>query len=423
MHLKETNVNKHGLDSFVAPLSQQLLPLAINEDSQQIAIPCLFMRGGSSRGGFFLASDLPSDPVERDAVLLAAYGSPDVRQIDGIGGADPLTSKAAIVSRSERDDADLEYTFCQIDLARAQVSTGGNCGNMLAAVGPFGVLRGLIKSEDGQNCVRIFTTNTGQIVQACFEVKGGAPCVDGSTVVPGVPGSGAMIAIDFGDCAGSVSGKLLPTGNATDTIIIDGKEIKVSLIDAATPFVFVNAKDIDGDASASPEVIEADKMLMNRLEQIRGWAATVLGIVNRPEDAVLVSPNMPRVIMISQPMSYSSNIISTDAAEMDLTVRQIAMQKPHKALAVTGAVCTAVACQTPGSIVAQQLGVISDGVVRLGHPSGVLSVSSHVETVNGELKIHKAAVNRTARLIMAGMIFVARSKLLNITKLLSTSVK
>lgn len=391
-------------------LSSQTLPLAISHDSEQLAIPCLFMRGGSSRGGFFLNTDLPTDTQERDAVLLAAYGSPDMRQIDGIGGADPLTSKAAIVARSSRPDADLEYTFCQVDLSRAQVSTGGNCGNMLAAVGPFGVLRGLIKPSEGLNRVRIYTTNTNQVVQACFEVKDGAPCVEGATLVPGVPGSGANIAIDFGDCAGSLSGKLLPTGNASDWIMIDGKSVEVSLIDAATPFAYVRAEDIGADASAMPETIASNSEVMDRLEQVRGWAATVLGIVDEPRKAIKVSPNVPRVIMISKPQSYSNGSIEIAADDMDICVRQLAMQKPHKALAVTGAVCTAVACQVPGSIVERELSARKQGVTRLGHPSGILSVSSRVEQSHEGLKIFEAAVNRTARLLMAGVVFVSRAK-------------
>lgn len=391
-------------------LTKQTLPLAISHDAEQVAIPCLFMRGGSSRGGFFVANDLPVDTLARDAFLLAAYGSPDSRQIDGIGGADPLTSKAAIVARSKRPDADLEYTFCQVDLTRAKVSTGGNCGNMLAAVGPFGILRGLIAPKEGINRIRIYTTNTDQVVQACFEVKNGAPCVDGTTIVPGVPGSGANIAIDFGDCAGSMSGKLLPTGNAVDSINIDGVAVEVTLVDAATPFAYVRAQDIGGDASSLPDAIVSDVQLMNRLEQVRGWAATVLGIVDDPSEAIHVSPNVPRVIMVSKPQSYVNGSISVDQSEMDICVRQLAMQKPHKALAVTGAVCTAVACQIPGSIVARELGSRQEGVIRLGHPSGVLSVSSRVEQVSEGLKIREAAVNRTARLLMAGVVFVSRSK-------------
>ncbi|NGM89090.1 methylitaconate delta2-delta3-isomerase [Parapusillimonas sp. SGNA-6] len=380
------------------------------DDPEQLNLPCLYMRGGSSKGGFFLETDLPSDPIERDAVLLAAYGSPDVRQIDGIGAADPLTSKAAIVARSNRADADVEYTFCQVDLTRAKVSTGGNCGNMLAAVGPFAVWRGLIQAHEGENRVRIFTTNTGQVVEASFAVKGGVPCVEGSTLVPGVPGSGATVAIDFGDCAGSVSGRLLPTGHAVDMINIDDREVPVSLVDAATPFVYVVAEDIDGDATAAPDAMQNDRRLMDRLEQVRGWAATVLGFVDSPHEARDVSPNVPRVIMVSSPKDYVAGDTLIQAQEINLCVRQLTMQKPHKALAVTGAVCTSVACRIPGTVVNLQMRGSTEQDIRLGHPSGVLSVDSRVDETPSGLKVRKAAVNRTARLIMAGKLFVPQQK-------------
>ncbi|AWP80986.1 MULTISPECIES: 2-methylaconitate cis-trans isomerase PrpF family protein [Bordetella] len=386
-------------------------PLCVTADPEQLSLPCLYMRGGSSKGGFFLAADLPADPLERDATLLAAYGSPDARQIDGIGGADPLTSKAAIVARSGRPDADVEYTFCQVDLTRAQVSTGGNCGNMLAAVGPYAVLRGLIPAREGQNRVRIYTTNTKQVVEASFAVRAGVPCVEGPTVVPGVPGSGATVAIDFGDCAGSVSGALLPTGQAADAIEIDGRPVRVSLIDAATPFVYVVAEDIGGDATATPQDIQNDSALMDRLEQARGWAAVTLGLVDDARKARETSPNVPRVMMISAPRDYVAGDTPIKAADINLCVRQLAMQKPHKALAVTGAVCTAIACRIPGSVVQEQLRGDTGSEIRLGHPSGALSVDSQVEQTPAGPRVRKAALNRTARLIMAGQLFIAREKI------------
>lgn len=394
-----------------------LAPPFIN-DPEQLAIPCLFMRGGSSRGGFFLESELPSDPLDRAAALLGIYGSPDARQIDGIGGSDPLTSKAAIVARSARDDADLDYTFCQVDINRPKVSTGGNCGNMLSAVAPYGILRGLIPAHEGENTVRVYTTNTDQVVTVRFQVKNGVPCVNGETIVPGVPGTGSTIAIDFGDCAGSVSGKLLPTGQAKDEIRIGDRSVSVSLVDAATPFVFVNAEDVDGRATATPEEIQSDLGLMDRLEAVRGWAATVLGLVAEPDQARMATPNMPRVIMVSRPQSYRAGETSVDADEIDLCVRQLAMQKPHKALAVTGAVCTAVASQVPGTVVQQCLRPGAGKDMLLGHPSGILSVSSDIANADGQLRIMGAAINRTARLLMAGVVYVPHQKIAAIKNIL-----
>jgi 2-methylaconitate cis-trans-isomerase PrpF len=376
-------------------------------DPEQTAIRCLFMRGGSSRGGVFLADELPEDPIDRAATLLACYGSPDHRQIDGIGGSDPLTSKAAVVARSKRADADLDYTFYQIGIDRAQVSTGGNCGNMLAAVGPFGILRGLIRPSEPETAIRIFTTNTGQVVTARIQVGDGFPRVNGDARVAGVPGTGSSIAIDFGDCAGSVSGKLLPTGRARDRIRAGGHEVEVSFIDAATPFVFVPAAAFGASGIESPAEIAANAPLMTALEEVRGWAAQILGLVDDPAKAQAVTPNMPRVIMIAPPADYVGSEGAVSAGEIDLCVRQLAMQKPHNTLAVTGAVCTAVAAKVPDSVV-QELARDNPNRTRLGHPAGMLSVTAKVVSDGSGLKVLSAAIERTARLIMAGDLFVAR---------------
>ena len=380
-----------------------------------IAIPCAFMRGGSSRGGFFLDEDLPADVAERDAMLLAAYGSPDSRQIDGIGGADPLTSKAAVVRRSDRPDADVEYTFYQVGIERPTVSTGGNCGNMLAAVGPFAIRRGLVQAVEPETIVRIYTTNTKQIVTARVPVRDEEPICEGNCTIAGVPDSGAAIRLDFGNCGGSVSGKLLPTGREKNRITLGAREVDVSLVDAATPFVFINAADIDATGTELPDDLRASERLMTMLEQVRGWAATTLGLVSKAERARDESPNIPRVIMIVSPKSYRTvdggNVSATD---VDICVRQLAMQRPHKALAVTGAVCTAVACSIPGTVVADAVRKASTDI-RLGHPSGVLRVSSDVENgADGYPFVKSACIERTARLIMEGAVYVRRHKLKNL---------
>lgn len=386
-------------------------PDATHVDPEQLGIDCLFMRGGSSRGGFFLESDLPANPRARAALLLALYGSPDLRQIDGIGGGDPLTSKAAVIGAPSHPDADLNYTFYQIGIDRAQVSTGGNCGNMLSAVGAFGVLKGLVRPTEPETSVRVHVTNIGQVVTLRFPVHGGFPCIDGDTSVPAVPSTGAGITIDFGNCAGSLSGRLLPTGAPADTIEVGGRQVAVSFIDAATPFVFVAAKDLGATGTELPGQILADTALMDALEAIRGWAAVVLGRVAQPQDARKVTPNVPRVIMVGPSQPYTTNN-GTDvrADDMDLCVRQLAMQKPHNALAVTGAVCTAVAARVPGSIVAA-LSASDSAHIRLGHPGGVLQVSARVEDTIPEPRVTSATIERTARLIMAGRLYAARSRI------------
>ena len=378
------------------------------------------MRGGSSRGGFFLAKDLPVDGLERTAWLLAAYGSPDSRQIDGIGGADALTSKAAIVSKSSHPRADVDYTFCQVGIERPQVSTGGNCGNMLSAVGPFAIYKRLVQPTARETLVRIYTTNTKQIVTAHIPMDGDLPAVEGDCKIAGVPGAFARIMLDFGDCSGSVTGKLLPTGSPRNVITVDGRTIEVSLVDAATPFVYVRAADLGASGTELPANLLADPRLMSRLEEVRGWAAQAIGLVDNARDAADKSPNIPRVVMVAPPVGYQAiDGQYITAEDCDLVVRQLAMQRPHKALAVTGSVCTAVAAAVEDSVVAE-CRRSGSGQVRLGHPSGVLQVSSVIQR-DGEqhYRIREAKIERTARLIMSGDLFLSRNRITEIRKILT----
>jgi 2-methylaconitate cis-trans-isomerase PrpF len=393
-------------------LLEQPEPVAMTYPRQR-TVPCYFMRGGSSRGGFFLSGELPGDPLERAALLLAAYGSPDLRQIDGIGGSDPLTSKAAIIAPSDRPDADVEYTFVQVGIDTAQISVGGNCGNMIAAVGPYAILRGLVPVSEPETAIRIFTTNTGQVVTARIPISDGAPAIEGDCHIPGVPAAGARIGLDFGDCAGAVSGKLLPTGQPRDMIDLGGRPVEVSLVDAATAFVFVRAADIGARGTESAAEIAADAGLQDRLEQVRGWAATVLGLARTPAEAKVASPNVPRVIMVAPPQDYAASEAGTvRAADADLCVRQMSMQRPHKALAVTGSVCTAVASAIEGTVVAECASAPRGADLRLGHPSGVLQVRARVNrNGNGTYRIEGAEIERTARLIMAGALFVPEARI------------
>lgn len=345
-------------------------------------------------------------------MLLACYGSPDERQIDGIGGADPLTSKAAIVGRSAVPGADVDYTFCQVGIAEPRVSTGGNCGNMLAAVGPFALLRGLIKATEPETVVRIYTTNTKQIVTARVPVVRGRPAWEGACRIAGVPGSGASIRLDFGDCSGALSGRLLPSGNALDEVDIGDRTVRVSLIDAATPFVFVDAREVGAKGTELPQEIQSNQPLMERLEAVRAWATMVLGLAKDAHGARNESPNVPRVMMVTPPAAYRTTggePLPADA--IDVCARQLAMQRPHKALAVTGAVCIAVAASVPGSVVADSAGGAKE-VLRVGHPSGVLLVSSRVrQAEGGTLRVESAVIERTARLIMAGAVYARKSRM------------
>jgi 2-methylaconitate cis-trans-isomerase PrpF len=381
------------------------------ESAELLSFPCLFMRGGSSRGAFIRRSHLPDDISQRDAVLLAAYGSPDSRQVDGIGGADPLTSKAALVELSEREDADVEYTFCQVGIDQPVISTGGNCGNMLAGVGPFAIMTGLVEPREPFTKVRIFVTNISQVIIATVPVKDGMPLVEGNCVIAGVPDAGAKIMLDFGDCAGSISGHLLPTGAVTTTIDLVDDRAEVSLIDAATPFVFVSAKHIGVTGAELPDAILGNPALMKKLEAARSWAAVQLGLVASAAQATELSPNIPRVMMVTAPQDYetiSGQLIRK--GDVDIVVRQMAMQRPHRALAVTGAVCAAVGSTVEGSLLWKIAGS-ADGNLRIGHPAGVLHVrASTKRNAAGELRVTSAVIERTARLIMSGGLYVRRSK-------------
>jgi len=381
-----------------------------------MAVRATLMRGGSSKGAFFDDTDLPQDPFERAATLLACYGSPDARQIDGVGGADPLTSKAAVVRLSSRPDVDVEYTFHQVGIDRAEVSTGGNCGNMLSGVAPFAMLRGMVDAVEPETVVRIYTTNTKQVTTARIPVSGGMPVWDGDCSIAGVPGRGAAIHLDFGDCGGSVSGRLLPTGNARDRVVLDGQALEVSLIDAATPFVFVNAADVGASGYETVSEIKANSELMDRLEMLRGWAAVQLHLVADAASARERTPNVPRVMIIAPAADYRAADGKTIAKDdIDVCVRQLAMQRPHKALAVTGAVCAAVASYVEGSVLAELVGS-GKAQVRLGHPSGVLRVTAKTAMADGKLKVVSAQIERTARLLMDGFIYVRRSAVRKMTQ-------
>ena len=372
---------------------------------RQSCIPCVFMRGGTSRGCYLWEADLPSDPTERDAALLAMYGSPDARQIDGVGGGDPLTSKAIILSPSNADQLDIEYTFAQIGISEGKVYYGGNCGNMLAGVGPFAIDERVVAAREPITTVRILNRNTGQRIDAEVEVEDGRAKVRGRAVVAGVPGTGSPIKLNFLGCEGAVTGKLLPTGSVVDEISIAGVRRPVSVVDAATPFVFVEAKQIGARGDESPEQIAGNPELLDLLEEVRQWAARAIGLCGPKESAAAKTPNVPRVAMISAPMTYvATNGLMVRRDSVSLLGRQMSMQRPHKTYAVTGAICTAVAACTEGTVV-HAIATRGDGPVIVGHPMGQMAVEVTVMNDGGVLRVERAAVIRTARRIMDGRIY------------------
>ncbi len=379
---------------------------------QQIRIPCVFMRGGTSRGAYLRAEDLPSDPQARDEMILAIYGSPDVRQIDGLGGADSLTSKVAIIGPSARPDADVDYTFGQVGITTTEVDYRPNCGNISSGVGPFAIEQGLVPATEPVTQVRIYNTNTKKVIVAEVPVHDGHVEVEGECRIDGVPGSGARILLDFLDSGGSATGKLLPTGRPKDVVEVEGQRYTVSLVDAGNAYTFVRAEELGLDGTELVDRVNTDRTLLDRLEAIRAAAAVLYGFIDDPKDGLKLSPNLPKIAFVAPPKDYktaSGRLIRAD--EIDLLGRGLSAQILHKAYAVTGAICTGAASKVPGTVVNEVCSAPADQLtVRIGHPAGIFSLEMKVEERNGELVLTRAALERTARRIMDGFVYVPRNK-------------
>ncbi len=368
-------------------------------------IPCVIMRGGTSKGIYIKSNHLPAAQEERDLAVLAIFGSPDVRQIDGLGGADPLTSKLAIIGPSTHADADIDYTFAQVSIDRPVVDYAGNCGNISAGVGPFAVDEGFVSAVEPVTSVRIHNTNTGKILIAEVEVSGGRAKVTGDCKIAGVPGTGSKIMLNFAGTAGSSTGKLLPTGNVVDTIITPSGTIEASIVDCANPMVFVRAEDMGITGIESPQEIDSNDQLLSRLEEIRSEVAVVIGMAENPAMATEKSPAFPMIAMVSKAKEYKDFTTGNTIKAEDVSVvsRLMFMQVLHKTYAGTGTVCTGAAAKIPGTIVNEMVAE-DDSVelVRIGHPAGVISIEAKV--VEG--KVERAAFARTARRILEGSVYV-----------------
>ena len=381
------------------------------EREEQRRIPCVLMRGGTSRGLYVRRNDLPVDPNLRDKVILRMYGSPDVRQIDGIGGADSLTSKLAIIGPSTRADADVDYTFAQVSITERLIDYKGNCGNISSGVGPFAIDEGLVEAVAPMTTVRIHQTNTSSIIVADVPVANGKAAVEGDYHIDGVPGTGARIGLDFSSTAGGVTGKLLPTGKAVDTLDVPGVgPIQVSLVDAGNPCVFVRAADLGITGAETPAQIDADRDLNERIERVRGAAAVIMGLVAAPEEAAKKSPYIPFFVLVSPPADYvdftTGHTIKGES--VDFVARLLFMLKMHKTYAVTGTICTGAAAKIPGTVVYQAARAESRRreMTLIGHPAGVIDVEAVVGMSAGAPRLERASVGRTARRIMEGYILV-----------------
>ncbi len=348
------------------------------------AIRCMWMRGGTSKGGYFLASDLPAETASRDAALLRLMGSPDIRQIDGMGGADPLTSKVAVVQKSERDGVDVDYLFLQVFVDQPLVTDAQNCGNILAGVGPFAIERGLVPAQDGETPVTIYMENTGQVAVARVQTPGGRVSYAGEAKIDGVPGGSAPVPLTFQDTAGSSCGALLPTGNVCDTV----EGIEVTLIDNGMPCVVMRAADMGITGTERPEELEAHTELRAKLEAIRLACGPMMNLGDVSEKSV------PKMTMVSAPKDGGA-----------ISTRTFIPHRCHKTIGVLGAVSVATACLIEGSP-AYDLAARGDGTQRtlaVEHPTGEMTV---VATLDDTGTVNEAAILRTARKLMDGEVFL-----------------
>lgn len=380
----------------------------------QELIKCCIMRGGTSKAIFLMRNDLPKDEELRDRIIRRIFGAPDIREIDGLGGADSLTSKLALIGPSSREDCNVDYLFGQVNMVEPMIDYVGNCGNISSAVGPFAIDEGLVDAIEPITTVRIHQVNTNSVIIAKVPVKGNKAEVEGSHVIPGVPGTGAKIVLDFSDSAGAITGKLLPTGNVTDVLHVEDEgDIEVSLVDAANPLVFIQAKDLGLTGVETPQEIDSNAELLARIEKIRSFAAEKIGLVHDWRKATSKRPYIPFFAICAPPMSYrdwtTSKLVNENS--MDLSIRLLFMQKMHKTYPVTGTICTVAAAMIPGTIANQvaRRGIIEKGELRIGHPAGIIITEGKVDNENGAFVLRKATVDRTARCLMKGYAYVPKN--------------
>lgn len=356
----------------------------------QHAIPCMMIRGGTSKGAYFLSEDLPSDIAARDRVLLAVMGSPDARQVDGLGGAHPLTSKVAIVSRSTLPDCDIDFLFAQVSIDKPMVDTTPNCGNILAGIGPFALARGLVKATGGETKVRVRTVNTGTIAELVMETENGLAKAEGPARIDGVPGTSAPISIDFLDAAGSVCGALLPTGNAVDLVA----GVRCTLIDNGMPVIVLRADAVGRTGYEPRDTLNNDAELKARLEEIRLAAGPLMNLGDVSKKVV------PKIALVAPP-----------AAGGHLSTRSFIPHECHASIGVFAAATVATAAALPGTP-ASEVVVMPDGARRtisVEHPTGEFSVTLTIGGTPEAPVVERAGLLRTARILFEGRAFVPGS--------------
>lgn len=352
-------------------------------------IPCVVMRGGTSRGPYFKAADLPADVAERDRVLLAVMGSPHPMQVDGIGGSHPQTSKVAIVGPSARDDADVDFLFAQISVDEAIVDTRPNCGNMLSGVGPFAIETGMVPAADPETRVRVFNVNTGALVEQTIQTPGGVVTYEGNQAIDGVPGTAAPIRMAFANTEGAVTGALFASGKRREEI--DG--IAVTLIDNAMPMMLLRADAVGLRGDETPDEIDANTEMFARVEALRLEAGRRMGL---GDVSKLVTPK----VGLLSPARHGGTIAS----------RYLVPHSCHRSHAATGAICLATACCLDGTVASDVIGgaVKQSGAVVIEHPAGRIDVGVTLEPDSeGGMRVARTEILRTARRIFDGFVYVA----------------
>lgn len=373
-------------------------------------IPCVIQRGGTSKGIYIHMKDLPPDQEQRDKLILAVFGSPDIRQIDGLGGADPLTSKCAMIAPSQRPDADVDYTMAQVGIGDALIDYSGNCGNISSGVGPFAIDEGLVEVQEPETVVRIYNTNTKRILKAYVSTENGKSKYTGDYAIDGVPGTGSRILLDYSATGGTLKGKLLPTGNPVDTIFVPGiGEIKISVVDAGNPTFFLRPEVLGFKGIERPDDDRVLKSL-EKIELIRGTVSELLGLASEATKARTESPTLPMIAFVSEAADYVSFTDNSPVKkeEIDFVSRLFFMQSMHKTYPGTGTVCTGVAARIEGTIVQKVCtpGAREAKTARIGHPSGIISLEVDVENRPEGPQLKMAAFGRTSRRIMEGFVYV-----------------
>ncbi|MGI4814208.1 MAG: 2-methylaconitate cis-trans isomerase PrpF family protein [Janthinobacterium lividum] len=371
----------------------------------------VFARGGTSKALMFHLADLPADRAQWDALFLSAMGSPDPygRQLDGMGGGVSSLSKVCVIGPPSRPDADVDYTFVQVQISEASCDYSGNCGNMSSAIGPFAIDEGLLQATGEQATVRVHNTNTGKIINSTFPLKDGRSVEAGELVIPGVSGSGAPVRLDFLDPGGASTGKLLPAGQISTVLSVPGVgDVEVSMVDAANACVFVAATSLGLRGNELPAELEENPAVLKQLAAIREAASVAMGITPTLE-AARAKKLIPFVAFVSGPQdspSLSGDAIAADS--VDLTVRMISNGQPHRALPLTGSLCTAVASQLSESVVQRLARPGRSGALRLGMPSGVITVDAEVQrdaNANGGWKAMRGSFFRTTRRLFEGFVY------------------